>query len=134
MAKFGNLVGLWQSDGKQIDLRMKFVRSIQSAMLASLLLATLNSFANSPVAIYTNSASGNWEVSSNWFGGAPAATDDVIITNLPGKTVTVAGTAPTNTLSVNSVTIGSASGTANTLTLTNSQISPLRIAADLALR
>ena len=114
---------------------MKLVRSITSAALATLLLAMVDFSAFASTTIYINPASGNWEVSSNWLGGAPATGDDVVITNLPGKTVTIGGTAPTNTLSVNSVTIGSGStsGMANTLTLNTSQISPLEIAGNLSL-
>lgn len=89
--------------------------------------------------IYTNTASGRWEVSSNWSLGAPSATDSSYITNLaPTTPITVTLDATTsssftNTLTVANLTIGSPTNSyANTLFLSNAGISaPLLVISNL---
>lgn len=91
--------------------------------------------------IYTNTASGRWEVSSNWSLGAPSATDSSYITNLAPTTpitVTLDATSSssfTNTLTVANLTIGSpANSYTNTLFLNNAGIgTPLHVISNLTI-
>ena len=91
--------------------------------------------------IYTNTASGRWEVSSNWSLGAPGATDSSYITNpapITPITVTIDATTSssfTNTMTVANLTIGSpANSYTNTLFLNSAGIStPLHVISNLTI-
>jgi hypothetical protein len=91
--------------------------------------------------IYTNTASGRWEVSSNWSLGAPSATDSSYITNRAPTapiTVTIDATTSssfTNTMTVANLTIGSPAGSfANTLFLNSAGTStPLHVISNLTI-
>jgi hypothetical protein len=116
-------------------MKIHAAHSLKFAALAALALMLFNVCAQAAVNIYTNSAGGNWDAATgNWSLGAPTNGEDIVITNLPGKTVTVPSNAATNTLTVNSLTVGSRSGTANTLTLNNSATAPLHIVSNLLLQ
>lgn len=89
--------------------------------------------------IYTNPASGRWEVSTNWSLGAPGATDSSYITNpAPTTPITVTLDATTssgftNTMTVANLTISSPAGSyTNTLFLNNAGMStPLHVISNL---
>lgn len=89
--------------------------------------------------IYTNTASGKWEVSTNWSLGAPGATDSSYITNpAPVTPITVSIDATTsssftNTLTVANLTISSPAGSpTNTLFLNSAGLStPLHVISNL---
>lgn len=91
--------------------------------------------------IYTNIASGRWEVSTNWSLGAPGATDSSYITNpAPFTPITVtidANTSSsfTNTLTVANLTISApGSSPTNTLFLANAGLStPLHVISNLTI-
>ncbi len=91
--------------------------------------------------IYTNTASGRWEVSSNWSLGAPGATDSCYITNpAPTTPITVTNDATTsssftNTMTVANLTISSPTGAyTNTLFLNSAGIStPLNVISNLTI-
>lgn len=91
--------------------------------------------------IYTNTASGRWEVSSNWSLGAPGATDSCYITNpAPTTPITVTIDATTsssftNTMTVANLTISSpANAYTNTLFLNSAGIStPLNVISNLTI-
>jgi hypothetical protein len=91
--------------------------------------------------IYTNTASGKWEVATNWSLGAPGATDFSYITNLAPTTpitVTIDATTSssfTNTMTVADLTVGSpTSSYANTLLLVNAGLSkPLHVISNLTI-
>jgi fibronectin-binding autotransporter adhesin len=91
--------------------------------------------------IYTNTASGRWEVSSNWSLGAPSATDSSYITNLDAITpitVTLDATTSsnfTNTLTVANLTISSpANSYTNTLFMNSAGIStPFHVISNLTI-
>jgi len=91
--------------------------------------------------IYTNTASGKWEVSSNWSLGAPSATDSSYITNpAPITPITVTLDATTsssfsNTMTVANLTIGSPTFSyTNTLFLSNAGISvPFHVISNLSI-
>lgn len=88
---------------------------------------------------YTNTASGKWEVSTNWSLGAPGAADSSYITNpAPTTPITVTIDAATssgftNTLTVANLTISSpASSPTNTLSLNSAGLSaPLHVISNL---
>ena len=91
--------------------------------------------------IYTNAASGKWEVSTNWSLGAPGATDSCYITNPATTTpITVTNDATTsssfpNTMTVANLTISSpANAYTNTLFLNSAGIStPLNVISNLTI-
>jgi hypothetical protein len=88
--------------------------------------------------IYTNIASGRWEVSSNWSLGAPGATDSSYLTNPVTKTITFDATTTsgfTNTLTVANLTISSPTNSyTNTLFLNSAGISaPLHVISNLTI-
>src|SRR5580704_11662291 len=71
---------------------------------------------------YTNSANGKWEDSTNWsFGGPPASTQSIFITNAITKTVTIDATTTNSpfTLTINDLTVSAPAGSTNTLFLNN---------------
>ena len=86
---------------------------------------------------WINPGSGKWEVDANWFLGAPAAGEDIGITNFVTKTVTIDGVTSTNstsTMTVNSLTLISAITNVNTLFLANAGTNfPLEITSNLDL-
>jgi fibronectin-binding autotransporter adhesin len=119
-------------------MKRHFVHSLKLTafiMLAGLLfnlpaLAAPNS--------YTNTASGKWEVPTNWSLGAPGATDSSYITNPVTKTVTIDATTTsgfTNTLTIANLTISSPTNLyTNTLFLTNAGTSsPLQVTSNLTI-
>ena len=70
---------------------------------------------------WTNSADGKWEVAANWSKGAAPTTAHagIIISNAPGKTVTIDGVT-TNTpsiMTINYLTVSAPEGSTNTLFL-----------------
>ena len=89
--------------------------------------------------IYTNTASGKWEVSTNWSLGAPGATDSSYITNpalVTPITVSIDATSSssfTNSLTVANLTISSPAGSpTNTLFLNSAGLStPLHVISNL---
>lgn len=91
--------------------------------------------------IYTNTAPGKWEVSSNWSLGAPGATDSSYITNFALSTpitVTIDATTSSgflNTMTVANLTVGSLAGSyTNTLLLDGAGTStPLHVISNLSI-
>ena len=86
--------------------------------------------------IYTNTASGKWEVSSNWSLGSPGVTDSSYVTNPVTKTITFDATTTsvfTNTLTVANLTISSPTNFyTNTLFLNSAGTStPLHVISNL---
>ena len=88
-------------------------RSLDAAALAMLALSLFSFSAFATDNIYTSPVSGSWGTAGNWSAGTPTNGEDILITNLPAKTVTVDSTAPTNSLTVNSLTVGAGVITGN---------------------
>ena len=91
--------------------------------------------------VYTNTASGRWEVPSNWSLGAPGATNSSYITNpVPTTPITVTLDATTssgftNTMTVANLTISAPAGSyTNTLLLNSAGTStPLHVISNLTI-
>lgn len=89
--------------------------------------------------IYTNTASGKWEVATNWSLGAPGATDSSYITNpAPTTPITVTIDATTSSSFTNTLTVANLTISApvnfptNTLFLDSAGLStPLHVISNL---
>lgn len=141
--RFGIFLGVCGPESAKDSLRKGHV--FHSLKLTAC-LALAGSFFSLPAlaasSTYTNTASGKWEVPSNWSLGAPAATNSSYITNsAPTSPITVTIDATTssgftNTMTVADLTISAPAGSyTNTLLLSSAGTNtPFHVISNLTVR
>jgi hypothetical protein len=123
-------------------MRSRIVHSFKLTVFIGLTASLFSLPALAAPNTYTNTSSGQWEVSSNWSLGAPAATNSIYITNpAPTAPITVTIDATTsssypNTMTVADLTISApANAYTNTLFLNSAGTStPLHVISNLFVR
>lgn len=77
---------------------------------------------------WTNTASGFWEIGSNWSAGAPTSSlSTVYITNGVSKSVTISSPLPLGTLTISNLVLSAPTGAQNILAIGNLTNGPFRI-------
>lgn len=123
-------------------MRSRIVHSFKLTVFIGLTASLFSLPALAAPNTYTNTSSGQWEVSSNWSLGAPAATNSIYITNsAPTAPITVTIDATTsssysNTMTVADLTISApVNAYTNTLFLNSAgTITPLHVISNLFVR
>src|ERR1700722_13534020 len=119
---------------KEVTMKTLAIEKARIGLLLLVLIAANPATVHAQNNSWTNGLPGNWGDAANWSFGAPAVGEDLYITNIPGKTVSIGGTVLTNTLTVSSVTIGAPGPAINTLLLTNAGTNiPLHVVASLSM-
>src|SRR5437879_636100 len=110
-----------------------FSKQLKAVLLLTLLVGSLGSALAQFANVWTNPASGRWEVPTNWSAGAPTNYHSIFITNGGTKAVAEDALTSDGTMIVSNILVNSTAGATNRLLLSNALVT-LHVYANLELR